>query len=174
MKLFSFIAFCLLSLLSCSVTKVTHTDELKIWDKSSPLVWGDFKGRCEWQGGYDAITQWGMLTKKIDSTTWGVYAYFYKQKSCHILGGDELLKHEQYHFNIAEVFVRRLRKEAMDKHIAIGTSAFFVLLNKKMEECREMQVDYDRRTNHSKLKKSQLEWQEYIDKELMALVSFSG
>jgi hypothetical protein len=173
MKTFIFIVSCAFAFLSCLVSKQTVQDDFKIWDKTKPLEWKDFKGKCDWQGGYDAKTQWGIMTKKKDSMSMGVYAYFYKPSSCHLLGGDDLLRHEQYHFNIAELHVRRIRKELKEKNITIGSTDFANLMNKKMEECRDMQVDYDSRTNHFRLKKVQLEWQEYIDKELMKLEAFA-
>lgn len=83
----------------------------------------------------------------------------------------ELLKHENLHFDIAEVYVRKLRK-AM-REISFESNEFHEyshsIQNQILLEFRMAQLLYDAETNHSHNREEQKKWEIKIARELQEL-----
>jgi hypothetical protein len=137
------------------------------WKENQPLNWDNFKGPIDRKSSFYAETSTGIHTfselKNQNDLIVHVMAYFYPKKSWNNKKGisDELLKHEQNHFDLSEVYARLLIKklssiESKNPNKIIQTvksesSKSFVELKKK-------QAEYDKDTNHSKLKDQQEQW----------------
>ena len=81
---------------------------------------------------------------------------------------DYILSHEQGHFDIAEIFARKLNKKMSEYRFDKKT--YQKDLNKIyhdiLDEKEKMQNDYDKETNHSINKEKQAEWLKKIAKML--------
>ena len=85
------------------------------------LTWDDFKGRADKSTGYYAETQWELSFGKIGFRSdqeiplkdLVLTLKFNEKKSWVVRGKEtpELLKHEQGHFDIAEIYARKIRKK---------------------------------------------------------------
>jgi len=77
------------------------------------------------------------------------------------------LKHEQLHFDIAELFSLRL-KGLFENYNYTEDFEYEIqlLFDEKKREYQLMQRQYDEETNHSRVKKKQKEWESYISSEL--------
>jgi predicted secreted Zn-dependent protease len=86
------------------------------------------------------------------------------------------LSHEQGHFDIAEIFARKLNKH-MSEYIfnkdSFKEDLKNIYLNVTVEK-EQMQNDYDRETDHSIIKSKQEEWLKKIDTMLVELKNFSN
>jgi hypothetical protein len=163
---------------------ITGTDELIPWKSDRKLTWADFKSKKQEFGtGMDAYTAY-MLTLtpenngKTDSITVHVECSFDKNKSAVRKGklSDELLKHEQGHFDLAEVYARLLRKKlsATKTSLQNAQSTLNDLYKSAFSELEAEQAKYDRETDHSRVADKQELWNKKIEDRLTELEKFSG
>jgi FtsZ-binding cell division protein ZapB len=162
---------CLFLLLVLFYTAQSTKAQIK-WSADRPLVWDDFKGPIDQSSEHTA-------------STYGQYKYSYM---CHRTGdkyavkvkldswfdesiswkkpdklSDALLKHEQIHFDIHELYARKMEKAFNDyKYTSDYQNELKDIFQKYLEEERSMQAQYDSETNHSKIKDKQLEWEERV------------
>jgi hypothetical protein len=84
------------------------------WSTSYKLKWEDFQGKSDSSSKYGAISRPGIkyhLSANADSFNVKVLCFFIKSKSwSKYKNSYPLLMHEQLHFDIAELFARKLRK----------------------------------------------------------------
>lgn len=119
----SFKIFTLLSLF-VSFTGYSQKESVKdsiLWNKDYELEWSDFKGAVPFGdlGIKKAASSLETLASCIDFfedsiPVFKVEAIFIKSKSWTILKNDDLLKHEQGHFDITEIYVRKLRRKYLE------------------------------------------------------------
>ena len=84
--------------------------------------------------------------------------------------------HEQGHFNIAELFARKLRKAyAVYKFNVqtVGKDIDKLFILNKLERT-EMDMEYDKETNFSRNRKEQLLWNKKIEIELNNLTKYAS
>ncbi len=183
MKTKNYILLLFICILSFSFTKLFQNNEAKIiWSKDRQLTWDDFKGKPIKGGQRAAFTDSGMDLQfsyegenqllKITSHT-----YFLKNRSSvnPEKKSDEILKHEQGHFDISEIYSRKLHKNIMEEKLKEK------ILNKKMAEIAskykneldKFQDLYDKETNHSINKEKQLDWNNRIAKQLKELEKYA-
>ena len=81
-----------------------------------------------------------------------------------------MLNHEQLHFDIAELFARKLRKELeKPRFTTASTEEIFSAVASFNMELDKMQKRYDNETNHYRNKKKQKKWEIYVGEELAKL-----
>jgi predicted secreted Zn-dependent protease len=106
-----------------------------------------------------------------------VSCYFIKTKSwARIKNSDILLAHEQGHFDIAELFARKLRKafaEYKFNHQTVS-SDFNFLFNTNQSERDKVDALYDKETNLSQNRDQQLLWNKKIKIELDKLQKYAS
>ncbi|WP_339612027.1 DUF922 domain-containing protein [uncultured Planktosalinus sp.] len=149
------------------------------WNEQQLLSWEDFQGTPDTNSSFAALTHSGIVfnygvtieNNNILLTT-EVEAFFYPEMSWAKPDkiNNHILKHEQAHFNITELYARKLRKAfaqyKVTKNYQKDLPAIFTKLN---QERRQMQAKFDKETNHSiDVEKEQL-WQQYIQEELKKL-----
>jgi len=101
---------------------------------------------------------------------------FSKTKSWGLHKTDYILIHEQGHFDIAEIFARKLNKEMSE--YKFDNNSFKEDLKEIYQsiaiEKDSFQNQYDEETNHSINKEKQAEWQKKIDELLQEYKSYAA
>lgn len=157
----------------------TESQEMIPWENDSRLVWDDFL--CEPKVGTDAVastsTSLGIAYQlNGGQLKYHITCYFNKEKSWGLMKTDYILAHEQGHFDITEIFARRLNqalqnyrfnKRSFKKDISQIYQAI-------VDEKEEYQKTYDAETDHSRNRKVQYDWLERIDSLLAETQPYSG
>ena len=154
-------------------------DSLVIWSDTHKLQESDFKGKVPKNTKWAANTSYILYVEgSVGKSKLPVYiieARFNRYLSWLKVNTNSVLIHEQLHFDIAELFARKMRKKyhelqvKQERNIKKYNSSF-VTLN---EECYQMQRDYDRETKHGVNATFQKQWQVAIQNKLKALQEYS-
>ena len=157
------------------VAATTTYNEI-IWESNNPLEWQDFNTKPS-NGHYDALTATAIsysYTTKATSYDVEVFAVFDKDeswvdkhKAC-----DALLSHEQLHFDITELWTRRLRKAIVEARY-VDEEILGDLYNKHLSGMARMQHYYDTETLHSQRNKPQQNWGKKVKQELVKLSEYT-
>lgn len=146
-------------------------EELLRWSTAHRLTWSDYHGSPDPQSDAAASTTTYLgvdyhftsngFSYKIDSR-------FSKTRSWGLYQTEYILSHEQGHFDIAEVFARKLHKKMSEyqfdrKNYQKDLKKIYEDI---IEEKEETQNNYDKETRHSINKQKQYEWLEKIDQML--------
>jgi hypothetical protein len=158
----------------------TFAQDTIYWKPNITLKWGDFQEIPDSNSKYAAITRAGIkyhLSASNDSFNVEVSCFFLKSKSWSKSKTNEiLLIHEQGHFDIAELFTRKLRKAFTEYKFNAPTVVKDIdnifLLNKK--ERAEMNILYDIETNYSQNLQKQVLWNKKIIVELERCKKFAS
>jgi hypothetical protein len=144
------------------------------WSNDVQLRWTDFKGSPKHIEGIEAFTTTG-IDPKVENSKLGIYCYFEKNTSWRIKKSETeyLLKHEQYHFNITELFARKLRKQIRESNLSKKGNELQKVINKNALEWAKFEVLYDKETKHSKNTEAQAKWISDIDNQLKELSDFT-
>lgn len=146
------------------------------WSKDYKLKWNDFKGSPDINTSASAST--GTLISYIlipisDSTCKAkIFSYFLKNSSWTFTKTNKLLlKHEQGHFDIAELFARTFRSKVEGKIFSFRTASLDVAtyLVKILEEKDRYDELYDKETEHSINEERQSYWSKKILLEILSL-----
>jgi hypothetical protein len=154
-------------------------EELIDWKPASRLSWSDYKGDPNPSSDAAASTTTYLgIEYNINekSFTYKIQCKFSRTKSWGLSKTDYILKHEQGHFDIAEIFARKLNKKMSEYQF--DKSSYRNDLKKIYkgitDEKEGFQNQYDKETDHSRKKEQQEEWIKKIDKMLKELQDFSG
>ena len=150
-----------------------------LWGEKN-LTWDDFKGSPpeNYNTTIGAFTKTTIVCKETDLESpipkINVKAYFIKSESYILVNDDESLLHEKLHFDITEIFARKMRK-SIDSLNALKRSDFIVYekIIKKIESYYDnYNIKYDSEVNFNKVK---LEiWRTRISNELERLNKFEN
>lgn len=167
-------------------TQFTVAQEIELpWNAGEKLKWSDFKATPDRNHPYAAITYSGMsygfsanVVNGEVSVDYKINCFFVSNKSWvkkRYLGDAELLKHEQLHFDITELFTRKFRKELSTMNFSEKVKYEIKAVYKKLtKEKVSVQKQYDLETDHSKNEQAQKKWQIKIDNELQKLLEFAS
>lgn len=157
-------------------------DSLITWSQNYQLKWSDFKGKIpseEIKGTSAAVTcsGWQSSLQYSDGVIEGEYVnVFHRLQSWTIdTTSSQLLNHEQLHFDISEVFCRKVRKgifELIEKD-AITVESLQTLIDSLSNEKDYYQSLFDKETAHGTYGLKQLEWRKKTDDELENLSPFA-
>ena len=98
-----------------------------------------------------------------------IRSFFYNNGSWVLPEGktDYVLRHEQIHFDITEIYSRMLRKAFMDANITIHKlNQAKEIFEKIKTELEERQEYYDYQTAHGSKKETQEKWEAIVKIEL--------
>lgn len=101
-----------------------------------------------------------------------VQAIFIKSQSFMIKKEERSLRHEQIHFDLTELYARKIRKlvyDINDTSIYVNVNVVQNLINGEIKKHREAQKDYDKGTWHGNVEEAQRDWEKKVSKELMKL-----
>lgn len=170
---FIFILYLLLSIQICNAQN--NNNGKILWDEKRPLTWKDFKGHADNSSPYDAVTH-GATMFKIANVSGNDYKFImtvdFDPKTSWVKAkkdSDELLSHEQCHFDLFEAYARIFVRKIEEGKILGGKN--FIdkiqkIYNDTFAELMKVQHKYDDETDHSKNEKKQKEWSKKIQKML--------
>ena len=157
----------------------SNDEELLDWSASRKLSWADYKANPKPESDAAASTTTYLgIDYNISSTSFSyrIQSRFSKTRSWGLHKTDYILSHEQGHFDIAEIFARKLNKKMSE--YSFNKRTYQQDLNKIyhdiLDEKEKMQNDYDKETNHSINKEKQAEWLKKIKAKLDEYEDFAG
>lgn len=158
----------------------TQTSDNLILYGSRDIVWSDFKGKPSPRNKLESAST-GTTIKlnpihvSEDSVVLEVSNYFICDKSWTITDSAIVLEHERGHFEISEIYARKMRKQFVESKFNLKTLNNEVqnVFKKYDRELDLRQDKYDLETKHSIDRKRQGEWTKQIQTELMQLEPFS-
>ena len=157
-----------------------------MWQEEQKLVWDNFKSPVNRKNNPDvaAYTNCGWEFSVVKSSnpksplTIKIQAIFNEDKSWKDVKkiNDYILLHEQKHFDIAELFVRKFRKAVAEKISTSGdyNKYFKTIYNAISIDYKNFQISYDRDTRHGMDKEKQAEYNAAISQELDNLKSYQS
>jgi hypothetical protein len=161
--------------------QLEKNDSLILWSFSRKLTWDDFIATPDSNSRYEAITYTYIKSKVINYTNneleYDISCSFEKNKSWTKLKTASLLKHEQLHFDIAELATRKMRKHFLD-HTSLNRDSIKLMINSITQEAilgrKALNQKYDKETNHGIITSKQNHWEEKITKELKEMEKYSS
>ncbi|MFT5164879.1 MAG: hypothetical protein ACI8P3_000102 [Saprospiraceae bacterium] len=163
-------------------TSPTTTDVI-YWTSGYKLTWNDFEGAPNYKHDYkdiSAITFSGIVDYRgceEGKIVYKIKAYFEKKNSwVKAIGqNDHTLEHEQVHFDITELYARKLRNALSGQVFTCGEEhTFETFVNDFLKGWQKMQEDYDGETGYSHKHQEQDEWIEKVRAEMKELEAFKS
>ena len=148
------------------------------WQEDRRLKWSDFKGTPKRLSPNAALTDSGMsIELRCDDNTSEVIIKCYFDRTKSWTKNSEsayLLAHEQLHFDITELFVRKLRKQLAGlgndcRKLNDHVEKYY---NENYKDYVAYQTAYDKETNHSINTEMQAHWDAKVAEELAELREF--
>jgi hypothetical protein len=145
------------------------------WSSDRKLTWSDFKGEPDLVNFPDALalTNSGFgYESGINMFKEGkvfVQSVFNTQQSWFLPEGknDYVLRHEQIHFDITEIYSRKLRKELSDAKITSDNiTRAKPIFDRIFNELQKRQDQYDSETQRGNEKETQENWEAIVKIEL--------
>lgn len=167
------------------VSNVLYSQKI-YWREDVKLNWSNFKSKVNNQRGANVVayTNCGWTYSYVKSSNpkapikIEIQTLFNEDKSWKDVKriNDYVLLHEQKHFDAAEVYARKLRKEIAEK---IKTSSDFdkyfkAIYNRNLKEYQDFQRTYDRETRNGMLEEKQSEYNRIIAEELENYKSYKS
>ncbi|UPT65312.1 MAG: DUF922 domain-containing protein [Sphingobacteriales bacterium JAD_PAG50586_3] len=171
-----------LLLLSFSYPYPTPAKQTKIfWDENNSLDWQLFQVRDLVAGNHAAQSNIGISTSCEYSQKGGkitVRATFNQANSWvrHDCITDHILNHEQRHFDISELFARKMRKQLTEANITPQNFKvkYNAIYNTIVAEHNAYQDLYDDQSEHSIDEEGQNRWNLLIDTQLDELSYYAN
>lgn len=149
-----------------------------LWGPEHRLSWSDFKKQPPIDSPVAAITASGIAYRfsamesrgkmEVDCT---IDAFFYPESSWYRpeTANEIILSHEQLHFDISELFARKMRTRIERYTFSSNVKAEMNRIYEQiLREMRAFQKSYDDETNFSREVEKQIEWNKRISKELLS------
>lgn len=185
MRLKEIFIISLIIVLCCSMTNfsiekkfIDENDEI-LWSYDRKLNWEDFKGVPDIShsvlvtvAGTTSVIDFEYKTTKRMITNYKIRSIFVKNKSWTITNDAQILAHEQLHFDITELYARRIRK-AFDslKSIKNYTEDNYVkVYNRNIIQKNELDDLYDSQVYGNNIRQNQ--WIKRINKEILKLKKY--
>ncbi|MEO8405328.1 MAG: DUF922 domain-containing protein [Chitinophagaceae bacterium] len=146
-------------------------EELVFWTAGQRLTWTDYKGKADPSTGAAASTATFLgidYTFSPKGLTYTITCSFSKTRSWGLHKNEYILQHEQGHFDIAEIFARKLNMKMATYKFNKSTykTDLQKIYDDVVNEKEETQNAYDKETDHSIKKDKQAEWLNRIEKML--------
>lgn len=161
------------------VHSTEETEDQLPWANERRLNWDDFL--CEPKRNTDAValtsTALGITYKVTNGNLdYQILCSFSKKKSWGLLKTDYILAHEQGHFDITEIYARKLHKELSEYIVNRRTFRQDIneIYNRVVKEKEAFQEAYDGETDHSRNKNLQKNWLVRIDEILVETEPYSS
>lgn len=153
------------------------------WDENRKLTWDDFRGsKPDSVQPFAALTYCGFgfkgfFSESRNKNVFEVSNYFSTSKSWFnnvSYGAEKILRHEQGHFDLCEVYTRLLRKKLNERMIPLESleNMSNAIFTETYDAFKARQVAYDDQTNHGLDSVYQSFWNKTIEKELNSLMNF--
>ncbi len=164
------------SSISCYSQEKVVSDSI-LWQHDRPLKWSDFKGYPE-KSPYNTIARTYSNIRIIDRYLDGripkyrIGSYFFTKKSWTTVKDSITLKHEQVHFDISELYARKIRKifDSLNNNLIEDYRIYVEEASKLINKANEVNSQYDSEVYFNEIK--QKEWIDSIAKELDSLKDY--
>lgn len=148
-------------------------------ESKGKLTWDDFTGKVNKDVEFNAFTSYKFHTKVggikfvgdsaiIDG--FDIILYFDHKNSWVKKGKttDELLMHEQGHFNLGILCIREIRRKFKEAKFTKNNynSLLQSMVSESSKKYHEMGLTYDKETDHSKNAEQQTKWNNFFSGEL--------
>ena len=151
------------------------------WSASRPLRVEDFKGRPRPDQTHAALTSANINTGAIcrDNIFAGTAQASFSPTASWVREPARmtpaLLRHEQLHFDIAEVYARRLRQQLAALHLPCNQlgDRFNRVSQAAYAAWQKAEDDYDRDTRHGLDHERQAQWEAQVRQQLRDLADFA-
>ena len=179
MKNLLIILFCCFLIIPSSNFAQEKNEELLEWIATRRLTWNDYKAKPDPESDAAAsTTSYLGIEYNISSNgfSYKIKSRFSKTRSWGLHKTEYILSHEQGHFDIAEIFARKLNKKMSEYRFNKRTYQHDLnkIYQDILDEKEKMQNDYDRETNHSINKEKQAEWLKKIEKMVVEFENYAG
>ncbi|MEM1136268.1 MAG: DUF922 domain-containing protein [Bacteroidota bacterium] len=170
-------SLCLISL------QLRAQSETIVWQKGQKLNWSDFKGTPEGKIYEAARSEFKVEFKYSGSSDNGelvfqfdVSALFIPKASWYVADkvSNELLMHEQLHFDITELYARKMRQRFQTAPISKENykADIKAIYGKVMDELKAYRKQYNNDTLFGANLNKQLQWNSKVHKEMGDLEKF--
>ncbi len=172
-------AYFLIHLIIYNLTFSASTQPPIIWSENRKLTWSDFKGKPDINSAGSASTACKIEIRPVNVLVdeKGNIKNYKSLKSVALFFPDlswvkkkkpHLLLHEQLHFDIVELYSRKLNRKFTElKTRKITKFESYVNSYKKLwAKCRKTQQQYDTETDHGRLVEINKIWTDKITNEL--------
>jgi hypothetical protein len=161
-----------------SASSPDRPENVLLWDENKVLTWRDFLGKPDPLAKGDAASKVSIRAtplKRGKQLHYDVNTVFHRNDSWCKTPSAELLKHEQVHFDIAELYARKARKKisSLKREGVRDVKVYNAAISRIFDESNLTDAEYDRETVHGASRKKQTEWEYSIRIELMLLNRFS-
>lgn len=179
-KLFLIVSFLFTSFIYCQDSNIIS------WDANKKLTWNDFQGESDSVTIGQAKTTYRIRIspeevkldeygKMLNYKQMTATAEFYKKLSWSYAKFDTIvLQHEQLHFDIAELYARKIRHKFHENKLA-KIADFDTYSNdykRLWKECTMFQQNFDKETNHGRNFVQNKIWYQFVVNELQKLNHF--
>lgn len=149
------------------------------WSETRKLSWDDFKARPDAASANAAMTNSIInIEFNFDETSldYTISCRFDKNRSWVKVRTAPVLQHEQGHFDIAEIYARKLAKEMKSYRFNPGTVQTDVnnIYDRIMAVYQKQQQQYDQETDFSRNREKQAQWLTKIATDLKSLEPFAA
>ncbi|WP_240729799.1 DUF922 domain-containing protein [Flavobacterium sp. ASW18X] len=149
------------------------------WQSKQKLSWSDFKGKIPKDAAAAATTASG-ITYNYSANIWyhevkvtiTITAFFYPNQSWYRpeLVNERVLQHEQLHFNITELYARKMKlvveRTAFTENVKEEIQKIY---KDTLKEMKDLQERYDWETSFSRNAEAQQRWNKRIAEALERL-----
>ncbi|HLF45863.1 MAG TPA: DUF922 domain-containing protein [Chitinophagaceae bacterium] len=149
------------------------------WSEHDKLTWDDFKATPQKSGDIAALTatHLGFSYKIVNGKiSYSIECRFEKNRSWGMVKTSRILDHEQGHFDIAEIYSRKLFKALSEYRFNRNSfqGDLDSLYKNIVAEKDQYQQLYDLETDHSRNKHKQEDWRKKINDSLHAYNPWAG
>ncbi|WP_159023600.1 DUF922 domain-containing protein [Formosa sp. L2A11] len=164
-----------------SIKKIEkETDKAIIWTTDKKLKFSDFQAKIDSTSSKKALTGANIVIVPYAYKN-GVYEYrvlakFHKDLSWINTTNVLVIHHEQLHFDIAELFARKMRREIQAKKRTNGLvleSDYRSIHKRVFRSYINYQMRYDSQTGHSTNQEEQQRWHAIVVEELQKLEDYN-
>lgn len=155
-----------------------ENDTIIVWTEDRFLTYIDFNRRvfkgekaAESDIGIDVRSMLNGTNKYVHT----VFASFDKRSSSIEVDNDLIIAHEQLHFDIAELFCRKIRKKLREiSKVKFNRKQYDSEIDQLYELYFKYQEQYDTETNHSKNFRMQKEWNNKVALEMKKFKAYTS
>jgi hypothetical protein len=157
----------------------TQHEQFIEWSSAKRLTWDDYLAKPPITTDAAAITSTALgveYSLKNNTLAYTITCRFSKTNSWGRHKTDYILQHEQGHFDITELFARKLAKELKEYKFSSRNyqEDLSKIYKKVMDEKEKYQNKYDKETDFSRNKGEQAEWLQKIRDELDDLEEYAN
>lgn len=176
------ILFILFSSISNYKKDINDEEDRIFWSNNRKLTWDDFKGIPDTIGKSNLIlttvaeTSSGISLENSNTNNsknqYKIESIFLKNKSWTITNSLQILAHEQLHFDLTELYARKIRKafDSLKIRKNFIEENYIKIYNSNIKQLNDINDRYDNETYGNEM--NQNKWIKKVDRELLKLKKY--